>query len=188
MNKDATVFLEALIHMDSKKIKEIYKNNYPNVKRFVLQNKGQATDAEDVFQKALLQITVRYKKEKFDINSSFEGYLYTVCKNLWRRELNNSKNWVTNNTVVELYSEERDNSFAIIEQKRQELFIEKLGMISDNCKKILTLFFAKVPYMEIVEQSDYTSEKAVRQRVFKCKKKLTELVQGDNRYNSLKEL
>jgi RNA polymerase sigma factor (sigma-70 family) len=182
------VFLKALALGNSKKIEHIYDANFQSVKRFIIQNKGKTEDAEDIFQKALLQIAVRYKKEAFEIKTSFEAYLFTVCKNLWRRELNNSKNWVTNNTIVELYSEERDGSFAIIEQKRQELFIEKLGMISDNCKKILTLFFAKVPYMEIVEQSDYTSEKAVRQRVFKCKKKLTELVQGDNRYNSLKEL
>ena len=45
---------------------------------------GNTTDAEDIFQKALLQIVVRYKKEKFQIKTSFEGYLFTVCKNLWR--------------------------------------------------------------------------------------------------------
>ena len=52
----------------------------------MLQNKGGIADAEDIFQKALLQIAVRYKKEKCQIKSSFNAYLYTVCKNLWRRE------------------------------------------------------------------------------------------------------
>lgn len=180
--------LNALSTGDSKKIESIYTDNFKGVKRFILQNKGNIADAEDVFQKALLQIAVRYKKEKFEIKTAFDGYLFTVCKNLWRRELNNQKNRVTNTTIIELYSEERDDSLAIIEQKRQELFIEKLQQISDNCKTILTLFFSKTPYSEIVAQTDYSSETVVRQRVFKCKKKLTELIKSDKNFNSLKEL
>ncbi|WP_028888508.1 RNA polymerase sigma factor [Tenacibaculum ovolyticum] len=182
------IFLKALIDGNSRKIILIYNENYPSVKKFVLQNKGEIADAEDVFQKALLQITVRYKKERFQINTSFNAYLFTVCKNLWRRELNKSKKKVTDSEVIELVSEDQDNSLAYLELKRQELFVEKLGQISENCKKILTLFFAKTPYAEIVESTDYNSETVVRQRVFKCKKKLTELIKKDIKYNSLKEL
>ena len=182
------VFLKALIEGDSDKIVVIYKDNFSAVKKFVLQNKGDVADAEDVFQKALLQITVRYKRQEFQINTSFNAYLYTVCKNLWRRELNKSKNKVTNNEVIELVSEDKDSSLAYLELKRQELFVKKLGEISENCKRILTLFFAKTPYSEIVESTDYNSETVVRQRVFKCKKKLTELIKSDVKYNSLREL
>jgi RNA polymerase sigma factor (sigma-70 family) len=184
--KDSAQFLEALAKGNSLKIKEIYTTCFPYVRKFILQNKGKNEDAEDIFQKALLQITVRYKKESFEIKTTFEAYLYTVCKNLWRRELNKSKNRVTNSGVIELTSDERDQALALVEQKRQELFVEKLQLISENCKKILTLFFAKVPYSEIAEEYGYSSETVVRQRVFKCKKKLTELVKKDKRYNSLK--
>jgi RNA polymerase sigma factor (sigma-70 family) len=182
------IFLKALVDGDSKKIIHIYEENFISVKKFVLQNSGGIADAEDIFQKALLQITVRYKREAFQINTNFNAYLYTVCKNLWRRELNKSKKKVTNDEVVELVSEERDSSLAYLELKRQELFVDKLSEISENCKKILTLFFAKTPYAEIVESTDYSSEVVVRQRVFKCKKKLTELIKSDKKYNSLKEL
>ena len=53
---------------------------------------------------------------------------------------------------------------------------------------ILSLFFAKTPYAEIVASTEYTSETVVRQRVFKCKKKLTDLIKEDLRFNSLREL
>lgn len=188
MKIDARRFLEALMHMDSKKIEEIYRNNFPNVKRFVLQNKGQISDAEDVFQKALLQITVRYKKEKFDINSSFEGYLYTVCKNLWRRELNKKKKWVTTDAFYKLEDEDQDIAISILEQKQWELFKEGLEKISENCKKILTMFFAKVSYADMVKTMSYNSETVARQRVFKCKAKLTDIIKKDKRYASLKEI
>ncbi|MFY0630215.1 MAG: sigma-70 family RNA polymerase sigma factor [Flavobacteriaceae bacterium] len=181
-------FLEALAKGDSLKIKDIYSTCFPFVRKFILQNKGKNEDAEDIFQKALLQITVRYKKESFEIKTTFEAYLYTVCKNLWRRELNKSKNRVTNSGIVELTSDEKDQAMALVEQKRQELFVEKLQLISENCKKILTLFFAKVPYSEIAAEHNYNSETVVRQRVFKCKKQLTDLIKKDKRYLSLIEI
>jgi RNA polymerase sigma factor (sigma-70 family) len=167
---------------------EMYTIIFPKVKKFVLQNQGQQVDAEDIFQKALMQIGVRYRREPFEIKSSFEAYVFTACKNLWRRELNKSKTRVTEDGVMELQNEERDMALATLEQERWELFTEMLDAISENCKKILKLFFAKVSYQRIVQELDYSSETVARQRVFKCKTKLIETVKNDNRYNSLKEL
>ncbi|WP_272150228.1 RNA polymerase sigma factor [Tenacibaculum aiptasiae] len=181
-------FLKALVKENKKAILTIYKNNLPKVKSFVMKNNGNIEDAEDIFQRALLQIAIRYKKEQFCITTSFDAYLFTICKNLWRRELNKHKNKVTNSEVVELANEERENSLALVEQKRQELFIEKMKEISENCRQILFMFFAKTSYAEIVSATEYNSETVVRQRVFKCKKKLTEIIKADKRYNSLREI
>lgn len=185
---DNSFFLKALINSDSKVIKDIYKSNFFKVRAFVVKNKGQLQDAEDIFQKALLQLAVRYKKEKFIINSSFEAYLFTVCKNLWRRELNKSKTKVTKHDFIEPRDDDEDIAIAVLEQKRWELFTESLERISDNCKQILKLFFAKASYVDIMNKFNYNSETVVRQRVFKCKNKLKELIVKDKRFNSLKEL
>ncbi len=181
-------YLDALVSGNSKVISKIYEINFKQVKRFIVQNKGNTEDAEDIFQKALLQIAMRHKKDGIQINTTFDGFLFTVCKNLWRRELNTHKNRVTNSDVVEQVSEAKDNATAIIEQKRQELFVEMLNKISENCKMILSMFFAKTSYAEIVASTEYTSETVVRQRVFKCKKRLTDLIKEDQRFNSLREL
>ncbi len=186
--KDNSHHLNALLKRDSKEITAIYTLNYPKVERFIFQNKGNKQDAEDIFQKALLQLAVRYKKEKFIIKTSFEAYLFTVCKNLWRRELNKSKKKVTNTAILELVSEDYDDAMAIEEQKRWELFNESLELISDNCKLILKLFFAKIGYAAIMDKLQYNSENVVRQRVFKCKAKLKELIKKDKRYHALVEL
>ena len=186
--KNQSVYLKALVKGDTNQILKIYEASFPNVKRFVFQNKGNQADAEDVFQKALMQLTVRYKKEKFEIKSSFEAYLFTVCKNLWRRELNKSKNEVTIDGVIELKSEERDIAMSILEQERWEFFQEKLELISVNCKEILKRFFKKIAYKDIAKELGYNDENVVRQRVFKCKSKLTQMIKADDRFNELKEL
>lgn len=181
-------FLDGLVDENSKTIVEIYKTVFPSAKKFVVQNKGNEEDAEDIFQKALLQIAIRHKEQKIEIKSSFEAYLFTVCKNLWRRELNFHKKRVTNLDEVTLKGKYENDALALVEQKRHELFVEKLGEISKGCKEILTMFFSKIPYKEIVEKTEYSSVLVVKQRVFKCKKRLADLIKKDDRYHLLKEL
>lgn len=181
-------YLEALLQNNSRVINEIYDTIFYKVKSYIIKNGGKNEDAEDVFQKALIQLAVRYKKEKFVINTSFEAYLFTVCKNLWRRELNKEKNRVTNLDVVNLKDESGDVAFQILEQKRWELFSECLEQISENCKNVLKLYFSKTPYSKMVKMLKYSSETVARQRVFKCKNKLKQIISKDNRFETLKEL
>ena len=163
-------------------------DNYPAFKNSFKKAGGKRTDAEDIFQKALLQLAVRYKKEKFEIKTSFEAYFFTVCKNLWRRELNKSKVKVTKEGIVELTDENTDIALSVLEQKRWELFTECLEQISENCRAVLKLVFQKVSYAVMVEKFNYSSETVARQRVFKCKNKLKELVKKDIRFNELTSL
>jgi len=186
--KNNSLYLNALLNDDSMVIEEIYRNNFPNVLRFVFQNKGQQADAKDIFQKVLLQLTVRYRREPFEINKSFDAYIFTACKNLWRRELSKSTREVTNENIFEQRSEARELALSTLEQERWEFFQEKLELISDNCKEILKRFFKKIPYSKIAEELGYNNEGVVRQRVFKCKTKLTEMIQQDLRFKELKEL
>lgn len=185
---DNSFYLKALLNNDSKTIKSIYKDNFYKVKSFVLKNSGQQEDAEDIFQKALMQLAVRYKKDQFVIKTSFEAYLFTVCKNLWRRELNKAKIKVTKDEFIELKDDNQDIALAVLEQKRWELFTESLELISDSCKQILKLYFAKISYAEIMNKFNYNSETVVRQRVFKCKNSLKALVKKDKRFRNLTEL
>ncbi|MBL7559301.1 sigma-70 family RNA polymerase sigma factor [Olleya sp. YSTF-M6] len=187
MNKN-DYFITGLQTKNEKVILEIYKTIYPNVKRFVLQNSGQEPDAEDVFQKAILQIMARLQVQNIEIKSTFDGYLFTACKNLWRRELNKTKNVVTIDQPIEPDDDINDLAQSILEQERWEFFQEKLELISGNCKQILQRFFKKIPYKIIAKELDYNDENVVRQRVFKCKSKLTEMIKSDNRFNQLKTL
>ncbi len=188
MSMSPNEYLEGLSNGDNKVIADIYNRTYPKVVKFVLNNSGNPVDAEDVFQKALLQFIARYRLKKFVIKDSFEGYFFQACKNLWRRELNNRKKQVTKENIKELISEEHDMALATLEQEKWELFQEKLEELSENCKTILQLFFKKTPYVEIAEKMKYASDNVLRQRIFKCKKKLSELIKKDFRYTLLKEL
>jgi RNA polymerase sigma factor (sigma-70 family) len=180
--------LKSLTSGNETGILEIYKSIYPKVLRYVLKHDGSEDDAKDVMQKGLLQLAVRVQTKKLEITTTFEGYLFTTCKNVWRREAKLSKRRVTNNRVIDLVHEEREIALAAFEQDQWELFQEKLLEISENCRKILKHFFNKTPYVKIAEIFGYATENTVRQRIFKCKSKLKEAIQSDARYKELKSL
>ncbi len=175
-------YLDGLLSGDEIVIDHIYKKAFPQVIAFIKRNKGTYEDAEEVFQDALFQLIARLKVRKFEIKSTFDGYLFTVCKNLWRKELNIRKKRVRNDGIVELVSEESKHSSFILEQERWELFEEKIQQLSENCMKLLKEYFNKVPYGIIVKKFNYSSENVAFQRIFKCKKRLANLIKKDSRY------
>ncbi len=174
----------ALINGDEKVIRLIYDTLYPKVKSFIYNNKGNSLDAEEIFHKALYQLITRAKIKGMQINTSLEAYIYTMCRNLWYQELNKRKKEVRNEGVFELKSEDEDVS-QILEQERWDLFNEMLLKLSENCQKLLKDYFNKVSYDIIIKKFDYATKNTAFQRIFKCKKKLTELVKQDSRYNKL---
>lgn len=176
--------IEALVQGDPETYRFLYQELMPKVVAFVMSNSGTAEDGEEIFQDALFQLIARAKVSGVEIRSSFDGYVFTVCRNLWFRELKKSKKEVRNETVIALRSEEEDLE-AIVQQQRWDLFEEMLEGISGKCAELLADYFKKMPYSEIVAKYEYASENAAFQRVFKCKKKLTDLIKADPRFKNL---
>ena len=180
-------FIEGVLNSNERVISEIYNDYFPGVLKFIMQNKGTKEDAEDVFQAAMLQISARIRKRDLAITHTFGGYIFGACKNLWRRQLKKERNRVTISENPELISDPANLADALLEQEQWDLFEEKLEMLSDNCKKLIALFFKKVPYQEIMDRFSYSSQVVARQGVFKCKKRLIELIRKDKRYKRMKQ-
>lgn len=177
--------IELLCSGDRDTIHNLYTNFFPRFRGFVLKNSGTEDDAEEVFQNALFQLIARAKTKGVQINSSFESYLFVVCKNLWFKELNNRKKEVRNDGVIELKAESKDELEAILYQERWDLFDEMLQELSTNCQELLKAYFKKISYAVIVEKFGYANENTAFQRMFKCKKRLAELIKKDTRFNNL---
>lgn len=179
-------YLQGISNRDEAIIREIYAKFFHKIVGYVLKNNGDKSDAKDVFNKAIMQLMVRKNLDSIKDTSTFEAYLFTACRNLWLRELSKIKNKrVTNDHVTELYYKEKDMAQSTLEQERWELFNEQFKNLSDNCKEILQMLFDKISGKEIQERLGYGSDTTVRQRVFKCKKKLSDLVQKDDRFKTL---
>ena len=177
--------IDALLKGDAKTMRFIYDSIFPRVKYFIFKNNGSEEDAEEIFHNGLYQLIVRAKIKGIQINTTFEGYVFTVCKNLWYKELNKRKKEVRNDGIFELKDKENEIIEAVLQQERWDLFEEMMTKLSENCIKLLKDYFNKVPYDIIVDKFSYASENVAFQRVFKCKKRLMGLIKNDPRYKNL---
>ena len=179
------IYLEALLEGNNKIISEIYTKFYPKIVSYALKNNGRKEDVQDVFQDALMYLIVTYRDKPIKINS-FEGYFFTICKNMWKMSIKNKNKRVMNNDVIQLVDKETQLSIHILEQQRLEFYQKMFQKLSSNCKEILGNYFNGMGYQEILEDLSYSSINTVRQRVFKCKAKLIQIIKADSTYNTFK--
>ncbi|NAS32233.1 RNA polymerase subunit sigma [Flavobacteriaceae bacterium R38] len=177
--------IEKLIEGDETIIRLLYDKLFPRIASYIRKNKGNDEDAKEIFQEALFQLIVRAKANGIQIKSSFENYVFTVCVNLWLKELNLRKKEVRDDVVFELMRNDNQIVKYIIEQEQMDLFEEKFQLLSDNCRALLKDFFNKIPYNIIVKKFSYSNENVAFQRVFKCKKRLADLIKADAKYKDL---
>lgn len=178
-------YLNGLIYNDRKVVAAIYDAFFPKVKSFVLNNKGEEEDVQDVFHDSLMYLIVKHRESPLKINS-FEAYFFTICKNIWRRTLKNKKNRVMNHDSTYYIDKETDLGLFVLEQERLEFYQEKFQLLSSNCKEILGSYFNGMSYEDLLQEYAYTSINTVRQRVFKCKAKIIQLIKEDRRYRKLR--
>jgi RNA polymerase sigma factor (sigma-70 family) len=176
-------YLTALLIGDDSVIKEIYSKIYPKIVSYILKNNGKSDDALDVFQDALMYIIITQKERRTKI-ISFEAYLFVICKNIWKKSL---KNKVIKTDVETLVDKETDLSAFILEQKSFDFYMKKFDLLSDNCKEVLSVYFNGATYEEILIEYAYATINTVRQRVFKCRAKLIELIKKDKEFQKIKE-
>ncbi len=182
--QDSEIYLEALITGNNKIILEIYNKYFPKTNAFILRNNGREDDAKDVFHDALMYLISKHKETPLQLDS-FEGYLFTICKNIWRSRIKNKKEWVMKDGVLPLEDKEEHLATFTLAQEHLEFYQEKFQLLSSNCKEILSNYFNGMSYEDIMEDLSYNSINVVRQRVFKCRAKIVQLIKADARYKTL---
>jgi len=102
--------LKNLIESNGKTSSELYNKFFPKVLKYINIHDGDLQNAQDIFQSAIVLLILQARKKDFEIKSTLEGYFFTICKNLWRKELNSKKKWVRNDTVIALKGEGVEHS------------------------------------------------------------------------------
>lgn len=173
--------LKGLRKRDGEVIRYIYKEYYPSIKFLIITNSGSETDAEDVFQDAMVIIYRKIIEDKLILTSSFKTFLYSICRNLWLQRLDRklfSYEFMENENLTDM------QDVIVLEQSELEnekyrLFQQHFLRLSEDCKKILRLFMNKVPLREIAEIMGFKTEKYAKTRKFMCKEKLKNAIIND---------
>ncbi|MDQ7950140.1 MAG: sigma-70 family RNA polymerase sigma factor [Pedobacter sp.] len=134
-------YLKALINNDATLIKEIYQKTAGKIRSFVLSNNGNADDAQDIFQEALVDIYRQAKYKDLQLTCPFEPFLLLVCKRKWLNEIKKrSILQVTNGDDNLLHVGEDTFEQAeqlLAQQEQSRIFLAALSKLGGRCQEII---------------------------------------------------
>ena len=178
--------LLGLKERDTKVLDYIYERYYPQIRTFISNNQGSDEDAKDVYQDALLVIYQKAIKNNLTLSCSFNTYLFSVCRLLWLKQLELSRQQQTVTDDPFEFIELDSRVLEISEMnERYKLYQDHFNQLSYSCQKVMELFLAGIPLKEIANILGFKSEQYAKKRKHQCKEKLISSIKGDPAYSQL---
>ena len=169
--------LEALALNDGAVIEAIYRDNYPIIQAFVLNNNGNSDEARDIFQEAMIVVYEKAVSGNFELNCLLKTYLYSVCRRLWLKRLQHLQRYVNLvENVEETVAVEEDLE---LHEKHNADFIlmeNAMSKIGEPCKSLLDAYYIQKKNMqEIATDFGYTNADNAKTQKYKCLVRLKKL-------------
>lgn len=162
---------------DSRTMEELYANNYRTVEKFIVRNSGEAVDAKDIFQEAIIAAWLNVKNGQFrEVRSgNIEAYIVRIAKNKWLDVLRSSRFKKT----VPMVS---DTKAPMVEELRTEEAIQDVAYLKElyscldeRCKAVLDRFYFEKMSMEDIAKELHLDAGSVRTAKYRCMMKLRKL-------------
>lgn len=173
-------------------LKFLYRSHYEFLGRYVVNNNGDWDDAQDIFQEVMVAFVNLVKAGKFRGESSVKTFLYSLNKNIWLNELKKRGRTQVREMKYEKASEKTERGVnATLEAREANAGLMKvMDELGETCKKILLLYYYENQSMkEILTSLNYENEQVVRNKKYKCLKRLEELLkENKSLYHQLKNL
>jgi len=148
----------------------LYKKNYRMMINMIIKNNGSEEEAKDIYQEALLAFWQKATSGKLEMTSKISTFLYSICQNLWRKELDRKSR---------LRNEEKDGIVTDTQdvEERAKLLNMCLNDLGETCKKILFYFYYDDLSMDdIANKMGFANADTAKTKKYKCKKELDKLI------------
>ena len=169
--KDSEI-IEKIESGDESALDYLYKKHYKMMLKLVLRNSGNEDDAQDIFQEALIVFWKKVSAKELVLTSKISTYLYSICKNLWRKELDRKRR---------LSHESKDGQeFVNYDQKeREEIIHAVIKSLGETCQKVLAYYYFDNRSMnEIAEKLGFANSDTAKTKKYKCKKELDKRIKA----------
>jgi RNA polymerase sigma factor (sigma-70 family) len=156
---------------------------FQKVRNYVSTQGGTVEDGEDVFQESVILFDRNIRQNRFKGESSLHTYFLGIAKWYWITERRKRKNFVELDAQI-LESLDESLDFSLIESENREILRGVLAQIGEKCKELL-LLTGIATHTEIAEIRGYTDAEAAKKEVYRCRKKLRDLIQQQPQLNKI---
>ncbi|MBT8255453.1 MAG: sigma-70 family RNA polymerase sigma factor, partial [Bacteroidia bacterium] len=176
-DKELINHLQGTLAQRNRALEHIYRENRDKVTNYLRANNADEDQAKDVFQEAVIAMYENIKEKKFKGESAIGTYLYSIARYKWLNQI--KKNSIRKDHHDQLEQEEDFQSplATIIEGETKEGVLQLLAELGEACKRLLIMnFYHEASMKEIAKNGHYSSEQIVRNKKYKCLKRLKELI------------
>jgi len=169
--------LKGLAENDSRAVEALYKSHFGMIQHFVSNNNGSFDDARDIFQEAMITLYEKVQLDNFALTCQIKTYLFSICKNLWLKRLQQMGKYSTPLSAQEETIsveedlnrfEKKDAAFAIMDRA--------LNSLGEPCKSLLEGYYLnKKGMQELANQFGYTNADNAKNQKYKCLMRLKKL-------------
>jgi len=151
--------------------------------KYVTKNKGNETDAEDVFQEGILVLYRKIRNNEYEMLKAFDAYFFVICKRIWLKKLSRlySKEDLIDTLPENALGVEESliDDFVTDDILKMGLYQEHFLQLSKQCQELLTLFNKKVPFSKITSIMGFINEAYAKNRKYACKEFLKKRIKKD---------
>ncbi len=177
--------LSGLAKNERESVEVIYSRHFGMVQSLIINNSGSSEDARDVFQEAMIVLYERSRSPEFELSCQLKTYLYSICRRLWLKRLNQAQRYVPDMNGLEdlvpveeevAEHEKRNNEFQLMENA--------LSSLGEPCKSLLEAFYLRKKNMsEIAGSFGYTNPENAKNQKYKCLMRLRKLFFSEYKNN-----
>lgn len=157
----------------------IYKENYPNVRNYILKNNGMEADAKDIYQETILAAWLNIKEGRYTNRGedSLGGYIFQIAKFKWLDKVKSKRHQSTVRLVTEDYNDalSEDPVTDEIQEMRIDYLNALYGKLDKKCRQLLNMFYyEKKSFMVIGKEMDFDPA-SVKTMKYRCMMKLKKM-------------
>lgn len=157
---------------DERSLDYLYQKYYSMMTRLVIRNSGTEDEAKDIYQDALVVFWLKVKNDQLVLTSKISTYIYSICQNLWRKELERKKR-LSNETA------DGNTSMDFDKKERIEIVNKSVQAMGDTCRKVLSYYyFDNMSMSEIAEKLGFANADTAKTKKYKCKKELDKMIKS----------
>ena len=147
------------------------------IQSLILNNSGTTDDAADIFQEAMIVLFEKAKNPEFELNCHLKTYIYSVCRRLWLKKLQQLQRFSRQTDDMEQVVPVEED-LEIHEKRQQDFTIMENAMakIGEPCKSLLEAYYIQKKQMQqIATEFGYTNADNAKTQKYKCLVRLKKL-------------
>lgn len=168
-------FYTALTRRNERAYQYLYADVFPSFRYWVLSNSGSEMDAEDSFQKGLLNFLLNVETGKYQLQAEarITTVVFEYCKRVWQTELKSAR-FRTKAVLSEDY-DMPDTADTVKDLERLDIVDavrKSLDQLKGECRKLIEWFYVDELSLRDIAERLGMKESSVKSKRYDCAEKL----------------